>query len=273
MKVGRWAAGLVAVVVSVVSGVTVGCGSPQTVPASSSAAPSPVPTAASPTSMSVHLTGHGFSDTSSNWAGYCAIGRHFTSVSATWVQPQLDVSGTRQRCVAIWVGLDGYKGSTVEQTGTEGDSQGGSDPYVDCDAWWYMYPSTGDDIASARVAVGSQQMRVGAGETVTATVTRLPGGRFRLTLMNVTEGERFSTIKTDPNAPADTAEIIVEMPGAPAGWRLAYFRPVRFTHCSIDGRPIGDWHWVRLDMTTGPTFMAGPSSLGPDGATFTVWRR
>ena len=285
MKVGRWrAAGTLGVALAVAFGATAGCGSPRTPSvsdsspaattlASSPAASPPAPTVApSASAAPLRFTGHGSSDTSLNWAGYCAVDRHFTSITATWVQPKLIVGGARRRCVAVWVGLDGYNGSTVEQAGTEGESKGGAEPWVDCGAWWEMYPAPNHDIATARVLVGSQDMRVGAGETVTASVTRLSGDRFRLVLTNDTEGERFAITKTSRVASATTAEIIVEMPDVASSWGLAFFRPVRFTRCAIDGKPIGDCHWVRLGMKVGTSLLAGPSSLGADGASFTVWR-
>ena len=276
MKVRKWAVGLGAIALAAVVGATAACGSAQSPPTSivsSSPVSSPAPTVPATGSSPIHLTGHGSADTTPTWAGYCAVGRHFTSVSATWVQPRLTVSGRRRRTVAIWVGLDGYNGTTVEQIGTEGDSQGGSDPWVASGAWWEMYPAPNHDIATARVAVGSQSMEVSAGDTLTASVTRVSGDRFRLSLTNETQGEHFSVIKTSAEPPADTAEVIVEMPEAPPSWGLAFFGPVRFSHCRIDDRPIGDWRWVRLDMKPGARLQASPSDLGADGESFAAWRR
>ncbi len=127
-----------------------------------------------------------------NWAGYCAIGRRFTRVTATWTVPQLHVNGTTARRVSIWVGLDGkVPGSnTVEQTGIRcilGES------YV---AWYEMFPKPPVTIHTASTLDGPQDMVVNAGDTVTATVTSLGGHRFKLTLVDGTQGESFSIVKT-----------------------------------------------------------------------------
>lgn len=53
------------------------------------------------------------------WAGYVASGRSFSSVSASWVQPAIQIGSTKIASqTAFWVGLDGFGDSTVEQTGT-----------------------------------------------------------------------------------------------------------------------------------------------------------
>jgi len=107
----------------------------------SPSSPSLNPTAVSPSPSPVRLSGRGSSAADRVWSGYCAVGRHFTSVTATWTQPDLTAKGKGQRAVDIWVGLDGYSGPTVEQVGSEGDSQGGTDPWVWSAAWWEMYPA------------------------------------------------------------------------------------------------------------------------------------
>lgn len=271
-----------AVVLSVAIVVTAGCGSPHasSVPslspaASSPALSSPAPTAAAATTP-VHLTGHGSADTSRIWAGYCAIGRRFSSVTATWVQPKVIArKGTTLRYVSIWVGLDGYLADTVEQIGTTAQSQEGINARLDNTfmhnyAWWEMYPAHSHYIRTPLVGGGTEDMIVAPLDTVTATVTRLSGDRFRLTLADRTEGERFSTVQ-ESIVPSDTAEVIVEASSEGGFPKTASFQPVRFTRCAIDGRPIGDWQWVRLDSCADSMLIARPSKLGPDGASFTVW--
>ena len=209
------------------------------------------------------------------WAGYSAVGQRFTSVTATWTQPQVYFKGSAKRWVAIWVGLDGKAGisSTVEQTGTQANCQGGSDPWADYFAWYEMFPKPPFTIATAHGPGGSQNMVENPRDTITATVTSLSDRRFRLTLIDDTKGERFSIIETSRDAKCYSAEIIVESlsgddPGLPG------FDPVHFTNCAIDGRPIASFHLQKTDISAiGGLAMTSTSALGDDSTSFTVTRR
>ncbi|MGN6795849.1 MAG: G1 family glutamic endopeptidase [Streptosporangiaceae bacterium] len=57
---------------------------------------------------------------STNWSGYAATGGNgsFTSVSASWIEPNATCSSRRAQYASFWVGLDGYSSSSVEETGT-----------------------------------------------------------------------------------------------------------------------------------------------------------
>ena len=194
-----------------------------------------------------------------NWAGYCATGRRFTSVTATWIQPQLRVNETTARGVDIWVGLDGeVRGSnTVEQAGI--DYLQGADDW----AWYQMFPKPSHTIHS---------MVVNTGDTVTATVTSLAGHRFKLTLVDSTRRESFSAIETSRAARCASAEIIVE--SHLASERLADFDLVQFTNCAVDGRPIAAFHWKKTNITAiGNLVMTSTSALKAGGSSFTVTRR
>jgi hypothetical protein len=208
-----------------------------------------------------------------NWAGYCAIGRRFTNVTATWTQPQLYANGTTDRHVAIWVGLDGVSGgATVEQTGIE-LSQRGNDSKVDSQAWYEMFPKPPVPIATVDALNGSQEMVVNAGDVVTATVTSLGDRRFRLTLVDNTRGEKFSIAKTSRAAKCNSAEIIVEAHFR-RGIGFADFDPVHFTDCAVDGRPLAAFDCKTANIAiNGGRRMTSTSALGADGASFTVTRR
>jgi hypothetical protein len=82
--------------------------------------------------------------TSLNWSGYAAItsilhptNESVTSVSGSWTVPALSASTDQTYC-SIWVGIDGFSSSTVEQIGTEHDWSGRSQSNY---AWFEMYPS------------------------------------------------------------------------------------------------------------------------------------
>src|ERR1700733_3657591 len=69
---------------------------------------------------------HSVATTSTNWSGYATETNlnspqsgAFTAVSGSWTVPSVIGSGNAYS--SIWVGLDGYSSSTVEQIGTDSD--------------------------------------------------------------------------------------------------------------------------------------------------------
>ncbi len=76
-----------------------------------------------------------------NWAGYDATSAHYTSVSASWVQPKVTCKDDNEYVAAFWVGLDGGKSGddSVEQTGTEAICFYGI--LTEYAAWSEMYPA------------------------------------------------------------------------------------------------------------------------------------
>ena len=220
-------------------------------------------------------TGHAGTDIAQNWAGYVAIGQQFTSVTATWTEPQLRGKGATAQRVDIWVGLDGaVRGSsTVEQTGIDAVCGQGGNSGPSCFAWHEMFPKPLVPITTAQVeGVGSEDMVIRAGDTVTATVTSLGDRRFKLALVDDTQGKSFSIIETSKAARCDSAEIIVE--AQEHVWGFADFDPVHFTDCAVDGRPLAAFDCKTANIAiNGGRRMTSTSALGADDASFTVTRR
>ena len=148
---------------------------------------------------------------STNWSGYAvetdlnAPQNHvFTAVSGTWTVPAVTGSGTAY--ASIWVGLDGYTSSTVEQIGTDSDIVNGTAEYY---AWYEMYPRDSVNISKVKLAVN-------ATDSVTASVT-YGSGKFTLQITNNTTNQVFSTTQTAVRAQRSSAEWIVEAPSSYAG--------------------------------------------------------
>ncbi|WP_405491195.1 G1 family glutamic endopeptidase [Nocardia sp. NBC_00511] len=95
------------------------------------------------------------------------------------------------------------------------------------DAWWEGYPDP---------PYAYQDVQVRPGDTMHSTV-RWDGGRYVMTLDNRTLGWSRTTVAPS-NAPADTAEIVVE---GHLDAALPGFDPITFTDISIDGRPLSDY--------------------------------
>ena len=104
------------------------------------------PTPTSPTSpttpttptTTVSTTTTPIATTSTNWSGYAVSGAadSVSKVAGTWTVPT--VSTSTNGYSAVWVGIDGYSSSSVEQIGTGKEVYGGKASYY---AWYEMYPS------------------------------------------------------------------------------------------------------------------------------------
>ena len=204
----------------------------------------------------------GTTTTSVNWSGYDdSTDGPFGTVTATWVQPRVRVTGTMFSDAAFWVGLDGDNSDTVEQIGTEGYSEG----VGGYDAWYEMYPLY-------PVAI---DMAIHAGDAMTGTVTWEQPASFTLTLTDATTGDTFSTGQLMSIPPAlASAEAIAEAPSSDEGDVLPVsdFAIVHFSGCSFDGQPISAYDWNRINMTSeySDALVAKTSDLGADGASFYV---
>jgi Peptidase A4 family len=202
--------------------------------------------------------------TSSNWSGY-AVETNLTSpanyavtnVLGQWTVPVVSKS-RGSTYSAIWVGIDGYSDSTVEQIGTEQDWTGGAVYY----AWYEMYPN-----ASYRIPYA-----VYPGDAMLGNVT-YDNGQFILTLSDSTQGWTFTTTQTASGALRQSAEWVVEAPWLGKVLPLANFGTVTFTGASatLSGTTgtISSWPYDPITMVDGKA-TATPSPLSPDGSSFTV---
>jgi hypothetical protein len=161
---------------------------------------------------------------SSNWSGYAAetnlsapASNAVTMVSGSWTVPT--VTGKTNAYSSVWVGIDGYSSSTVEQIGTEQDtSKSGATRYY---AWWEMYPHPLVQISS---------LTISPGDAISASVT-YSSGAFSLQITNNTTGASFSTTQTSM-AQRSSAEWIVEAPSSFSGiLPLANFGTANFSGC------------------------------------------
>ena len=187
--------------------------------------------------------------TSTNWGGYAATGRTYTSVSARWTQPVLSCT-TQNTWSSFWVGLDGYGSNTVEQTGTEADCRNGAPVYS---AWYEMYPKWPVTIS----------IPVRAGDVFVATVTAAARkGTFTLTLTNITAGRSFTTTQNAKQARRSSAEIIAEAPWSNGVLPLSNFGTASFTNATVDGAALGGFAPDPITMVTSDgTAKATPGAI------------
>jgi hypothetical protein len=210
---------------------------------------------------------------SQNWSGYVVEtsfaspqNRAVNSVVGRWTIPTVTASTSADTFSSIWVGIDGYSDSTVEQVGTEQDWTGsGQQNYV----WFEMYPHGAFEIVGFPIAPNDQ---------FGARVTYIGGSTFVLSITNFTQGvyyrvpTRYTKSRT---AQRNSAEWVVEAPYSGAILPLADFGTVTMTACKATLNnhtgAIGDSSWqndaITMVTTNGAT-KARPSVLSPDGASF-----
>jgi hypothetical protein len=139
-----------------------------------------------------------------NWGGYAVTGTGFTNVKGSWIVPTVDCAKSSNAWAALWVGIDGFSDSTVEQTGTSSYCNRTTAEYI---AWYEFYPAGSVVISSLPVSPGNK---------ISAEVS-YSGGKFTVAIIDESTGKSFSTTGTVSSAQRTSAEWITEAPSAVTG--------------------------------------------------------
>lgn len=169
----------------------------------------------------------GFGWTSSNWSGYAISGKKgsYRRVSADWIVPYIKPT-SKATYSSAWIGIDGFKNSSLIQTGTGHESVNGKVRYY---AWWEILPASETVIP----------LPVSPGNHMRASIVKLSQGKWCITLRNLSKCWVFRTVQRY-SGPQSSAEWITEAPQI--GFdiaRLANITPVRFSNCRVNGRNPG----------------------------------
>jgi hypothetical protein len=219
-----------------------------------------------------------------NWSGYAITSTtgSVTEVIGSWVVPSVDcTTGPATAFASFWLGIDGFKSSTVEQIGTDSDCWDGVPAYY---VWYEFYPSQ-------LVSVPVFDLVINPGHVVSAKV-KYVDGQFTVSITNLFTGQSFSTTQAITTATRSSAEWIAEAPSNAAQGLLplANFRTIRFGYgqtgvldtcgATIDGTmaPIGSFGAKVLavtmvssnNVTCTPTDVAKPAPLLRDGSSFSI---
>jgi len=194
---------------------------------------------------------------STNWSGYAETGT-FTSAVGHWTVPTVSrTTTTPNRFSSQWVGIDGFNNSNLIQTGTEADFTNGSAHYL---AWWEILP------AAETVIPG---ITVHPGDSFTASVAKVSGTTWHISITNNSTGQSFSSNKTYRGA-GTSAEWIEEATsvngqiGPPAK-----FSTFSFTNLTSNGaNPNLNVNEEILLVQNGTTFSTPSSPSG--GNSFSV---
>jgi Peptidase A4 family len=198
-------------------------------------------------------------------------------VEGSWVQPSIDCSSGTQ-LVAIWVGIDGVNGITIdsagtlEQIGTVATCVPGG---ARMNAWMEVLPAEAFSVELPGVPVRT-------GDDFWARVL-FNGDTFDMWLVNVTQAKMSRVHPPGAGAARATAEWIVEAPSHCSARckidLLANFGTVQITGAvaAIGGVTSGidDDSWLRGQevIQRGGITRATVSPVADDGRAFTVtWR-
>ncbi len=202
--------------------------------------------------------------TSSNWSGYAARGGSFTSVSGTWIIPEIALDAPFG-ADAAWVGIGGLRTRDLIQAGTQQFVTGSGS--VTYQAWIEKLPAASHPVP----------LTVLPGHTVSVSIDFQGEDQWLITLTNQTTGQ--SLLRSEQYTSShSSAEWIQE---APFSRRrilpLTDFGAIRFSAGSAvrDGTPltIADLGARAISLIDrNRRALAVPSPLGADGASFTVNR-
>jgi hypothetical protein len=161
----------------------------------------------------------------------------------------------------FWVGLDGFKSSTVEQTGSAAFCQGGSPDYF---AWYEVYPN------EPIIQIPKPVM---PGDAFSASATSVSSTSFKLVISDSTQNWTFKTTQTQSGAQLSSAEVIAEAPSSGGVLPLADFGTVHFTSSMVDGQSLGSFSPTKIVMVTSSgTVKAHPSALSGGTAFSVTWK-
>jgi hypothetical protein len=181
------------------------------------------------------MVGGTFNQDGGNWSGWVSTGSGFSSVSASWNEPEVTCNSSND-LYAPWVGIDGYGSQSVEQTGVATDCSSGSPQYQ---AWYEMYPDS-------PVYYNDP---VSAGDSFTGSVQR-SGADYTLTISDTTQGWTEHVTKNYPSGANASAEFILESPTG------AYpnFGTVHFSGATVDGATYNGDNGTALDASNSSGF-------------------
>jgi hypothetical protein len=202
--------------------------------------------------------------TSRNWSGYAARGEEFTSISGTWVVPEVGLE-TPFGADAAWVGIGGFRSRDLIQAGTQSISSGTG--RVAYQAWYEKLPDYAHPVP----------LTILPGQTVNVSIDQQAPDTWLITLTNVTTGDVHRRTE-EYQSSRTSAEWIQEAPFARRRvLPLSHFGKITFTSGSAvrggQALTIADLGARAISLVDNRgRALAVPSPLGRDGSSFSVAR-
>lgn len=227
---------------------------------------------------------NGASVYSTNWSGYAVNGSvgSVSLVTASWNVPSVSCPTSGNTYSALWVGIDGFQSTTVEQTGTDSDCHNGVANYY---AWYEFFPKASVSVSSIKVHPGD---RVAAIVFYTAS-----SGLFTIAIKDFTTNTGYATSSAVPGAQRNSGEWVVEAPetcvifacslAALSNYGTVGFGPgstgIKLTCGIVMGGAAGAigsfpaanvWPITMVSQSNPSVVKSAPSSLTNSGTSFTV---
>jgi hypothetical protein len=203
-----------------------------------------------------------------NWSGYETTGGTYTSVGANWIVPNSTAPAgatvNELSADATWVGIGGVSSRDLIQAGTQTVFQNGSPSYQ---AWYETLPADSEQVP----------LTIHPGDAMTVSLVEQSNGIWIISFSDATTGQSYNTTVSYQSS-LSSAEWIEEMPSTAHGFvALDNFGTAAFTNgftiengaqltlANADAQPL-------TMITSADQALATPSSLGADGASFSVTR-
>jgi hypothetical protein len=202
---------------------------------------------------------------SRNWSGYAATGGDFTDVQGTWTIPQPSGDGAAGLSAA-WVGIGGVSSRDLIQAGTQETVSGTG--RVRYEAWIETLPQAAETVP----------LTVRPGDAISVAITQQGTDTWQVSLTNDTTNQNYQRTMHYAST-RSSVEWIEEAPSTGRGQVLPLgdFGTVKFTA----GSAVKNGQTVNLAqagarpitmVTSDGQALAVPSSIGADGASFSVSR-
>lgn len=203
--------------------------------------------------------------TSLNWSGYMAASGTFTSVSASWNATRATGNGSSTTADSTWIGIGGVSSDDLIQVGTQNTISAGG--RVTSSAFYEMLPD---------YALTVPGVTVTEGDSITASLSQISSGTWSISLTDNTDHESWNTTVSYASS-LSSAEWIEEDPSYSYGrlvpfdnFGAAYFTGGRATmNGSVVDIAASTAQPVIMVNDSG-TYIAVPSVIGGDGASFSV---
>jgi hypothetical protein len=223
--------------------------------------PTPPPSGGSGAAIPQTTAGY----TSLNWAGYLAVNGTFTSVSGSWTATSPAGNGSTTTADSTWIGIGGVTSGDLIQVGTQNIIS--ANGQVSTSAFYEMLPDVSQPVPG---------MTVSAGDSMSASVTQISSGQWKVSITDNTTGQSY-TNNFAYSSSLSSAEWIEEDPSFVSGRLIPFdnFHSASFAHGSTlmngSSLSIAASTAQPITMVTRPgQIKAAPSALGIDGASFTV---
>jgi hypothetical protein len=265
---------------------TVSAGSSKATTSLSQAALPPPPTPPTTTQATTAPGSPPQQQTSSNWAGYGVSGGSYTSVEGTFTVTALATGSPSSGVISEWVGIDGLSGSSGVQDLIQAGVQesmlpcSGSTTYSNgsySPDRFYICPWT-FFIKNGQYSQGPvPDISVTQDDSVTVEIWQQTGTNWAISMVDNTNGQRWSIGNQYYAGPGSSAEWIVEDPGI-VGQECGtlvdnysgqcpmpgYMTPVAFSNMLL--APTTATAWYQISLVQSSVQVATPSALNTNGS-------